>query len=44
MRTAKSFLPLLRPFIMSELVRRSMMGHCAVRKRLAAYFPAECER
>ena len=36
MRTAMSFLPLLRPFIMRELVRRSMMGHCDLRKRLAA--------
>jgi hypothetical protein len=27
MRTAITFLPLLRPFIMSELVRRSTMGH-----------------
>jgi hypothetical protein len=27
-RTALSFLPLLRPFIMSEQVRRSMIGHC----------------
>ena len=31
-----SFLPLLRPCIMSELVRRSMMGQLALRKRLAA--------
>lgn len=38
-----SFFPLLRPFIMSELVRRSMMGHCALRKRLTAYRPAEWE-
>lgn len=36
MRTAMSFLPLLRPFIIRELVRRSMMGHCAFRKRLMA--------
>ena len=36
MRTAISFLPLLRPFIMRELVRRSMMGHWALRKRLIA--------
>lgn len=41
MRTAMSFLPLLRPFIMRELVRRSMMGHCAFRKRFWAYRPAE---
>jgi len=31
-----SFFPLLRPFIMSELVRRSMMGHWAFLKRLTA--------
>lgn len=36
MRTAISFLPLLRPFIISELVRRSMMGHWALRKRFTA--------
>ena len=42
-RTAMSFFPLLRPFIISELVRRSMMGHCALRNRLAAYRPAEWE-
>jgi hypothetical protein len=36
-----SFLPLLRPFIIIEFVRRSMMGHWAFRKRLAAYRPAE---
>lgn len=36
MRTAMSFLPLLRPCIMSELVRRSMMGQLALRNRLAA--------
>ena len=35
-RTAMSFLPLLRPFIISELVRRSTMGHWALRKRLTA--------
>lgn len=34
MRTAMSFLPLFRPFIMRELVRRSTIGHCALRKRL----------
>jgi len=44
MRTAMSFFPLLRPFIMRALVRRSMMGHCALRNRLTAYFPAEWER
>jgi hypothetical protein len=27
MRTAFSFFPLLRPFIIIEQVRRSMMGH-----------------
>ena len=43
MRTAISFLPLLRPFIINELVRRSMIGHCALRNRLAAYLPAEWE-
>ena len=36
MRTAISFLPLLRPFIMSEFVRRSMIGHWALRNRLTA--------
>lgn len=36
MRTACSFLPLLRPFIMSELVRRSIIGHWALRKRFMA--------
>jgi hypothetical protein len=36
-----SFFPLLRPFIMRELVRRSMMGHCALRKRFWAKRPAE---
>lgn len=36
MRTAMSFFPLLRPFIIKELVRRSMIGHWALRKRLAA--------
>lgn len=36
MRTVMSFLPLLRPCIIMELVRRSTMGHCALRKRLAA--------
>lgn len=42
MRTAINFLPLLRPFIIKELVNRSTIGHCALRKRLAAYRPAEC--
>lgn len=41
MRTAISFLPLLRPCIMSELVNRSMMGQFALRKRFWAYRPAE---
>ena len=36
MRTAMSFLPLLRPCIMSAFTRRSTMGHCALRKRFAA--------
>lgn len=36
MRQAISFLPLLRPFIIREQVRRSTMGHWALRKRLAA--------
>jgi hypothetical protein len=36
MRTVMSFLPLFRPCIIMELVRRSTMGHCALRKRLAA--------
>jgi hypothetical protein len=36
MRTAMSFFPLLRPFIMSELVRRSMMGHWAFLNLLTA--------
>jgi hypothetical protein len=36
MRIAISFLPLLRPFIMREFVRRSMMGHWALRNRFAA--------
>ena len=40
-RTAISFLPLFRPFIIRALVRRSMMGHWALRKRLTAYRPAE---
>ncbi len=35
-RTAMSFFPLLRPFIISELVRRSTIGHWALRKRLTA--------
>lgn len=43
MRIAISFLPLFRPFIMSELVSRSMMGHWAFRNRFAAYRPAEWE-
>lgn len=43
MRIAMSFLPLLRPFIINELVNRSMIGHCAFRNRLDAYRPAECE-
>lgn len=43
MRTAMSFLPLLRPFIISELVNRSMMGHWALRNRFTAYRPAEWE-
>ena len=42
-RTAMSFFPLLRPFIIREFVRRSMMGHWALRKRLIAYRPAEWE-
>ena len=41
MRTAMSFLPLFRPFIIKELVKRSMIGHCAFRKRLTAKRPAE---
>jgi hypothetical protein len=41
MRTAISFFPLLRPCIIRELVRRSMMGQLALRKRLTAYRPAE---
>lgn len=44
MRTAMSFFPLLRPCIINEFVSRSTMGHCALRKRLAAYRPAECGR
>jgi hypothetical protein len=43
MRTAMSFLPLLRPFIISELVKRSMIGHWAFRNRFWAYRPAEWE-
>lgn len=38
-----SFLPLLRPFIMSEFVSRSIIGHCAFLNRLIAYLPAEWE-
>jgi hypothetical protein len=41
MRTAMSFFPLLRPCIMSELVRRSIIGQLALRNRLVAYRPAE---
>ena len=41
MRTAISFFPLLRPCIIRELVRRSMMGQLAFRNRLTAYRPAE---
>jgi len=33
MRTASTFLPLLRPCIISEFARRSTMGHCALRNR-----------
>ena len=33
MRIAISFLPLLRPCIINESVRRSTIGHCALRKR-----------
>jgi hypothetical protein len=40
-RMAISFLPLLRPFIIKEFVKRSMIGHCAFRNRFAAYRPAE---
>lgn len=40
-RTALSFLPLLRPCIMRELVNRSMMGQLALRNRLTAKRPAE---
>lgn len=43
MRTAMSFFPLLRPFIIRELVRRSMIGHCAFLNRFWAYRPAEWE-
>ncbi len=43
MRTAISFLPLLRPFIIREFVRRSIMGHWAFRKRFTAKRPAEWE-
>jgi hypothetical protein len=38
---AINFLPLLRPFIIRELVNRSMIGHWAFRNRFAAYRPAE---
>lgn len=41
MRTAISFLPLLRPWAIRELVRRSMMGQLALRNLLTAYRPAE---
>ena len=36
MRTAINFFPLFRPFIIKELVSRSMIGHCALRNRLTA--------
>jgi hypothetical protein len=39
-----NFLPLLRPCIIREFVSRSTIGHCALRKRLAAYLPAEWGR
>ena len=42
--TARSFLPLFRPFIMREFVNRSMMGHWAFRNRFEAYRPAVCGR
>lgn len=44
MRTDISFLPLLRPRIMSELVKRSTIGHCALRKRFTVNRPAEWGR
>ena len=31
MRTAMSFFPLFRPFIIREFVSLSMIGHCALR-------------
>lgn len=40
-RTDISFLPLLRPLIMSEFVKRSTIGHWALRKRLTEKRPAE---
>ena len=35
-RMAISFLPLFRPFIMSELVSRSMIGHCVFSESLCS--------
>lgn len=43
-RTAISFLPLLRPCIISEFVRRSMIGHCAFLNLFTEYRPAVCGR
>ena len=40
MRTAMSFLPLLRPCIIRELVSLSTMGHWALRNRFTEYLPA----
>merc|ERR1711998_688799 len=44
MRTARIFLPLLRPCIISELVMRSTIGHWAFLKRRLAQRPAEWGR
>merc|ERR1711903_49127 len=44
MRTARIFLPLLRPCIISELVMRSTMGHWAFLKRFFDQRPAEWGR
>merc|ERR1719411_2182253 len=40
-RTVMSFLPLLRPCIMSEFTNLSTIGHKAFLNRFAAYRPAE---
>ena len=43
-RTAITFLPLLRPLRMIEQTRRSTIGHWALRKRFFCQRPCECGR